>query len=169
MVRRLISLSLVMTCLGASSAMAQSGVIVDPNSPAGKEYAIPVDRARHDAGVDTSSSNSSSSSSGAAGAPSGGDGGGPALFGAGITPAKSAGNTKNGRKPGAGGASTNPKGNGSSSGQGSSRVTNGSPAAFSAPHPSSGAVPWLLGIGGLVLLIGFGGGMLARRGRQPAT
>jgi hypothetical protein len=44
-------LLLSLTC-GVSSATAQDeeGVHADPNSPAGKEYAIPVEKARRDAG-----------------------------------------------------------------------------------------------------------------------
>jgi hypothetical protein len=65
----------------APTAVAQEdGVFVDPDSPAGKEYAIPLDQARRDA-----------AGGGAAG---GGGGSGQSLFGAGIERAKGA--TKDG-------------------------------------------------------------------------
>lgn len=70
-----VAVSLVGLLLGGSGvAMAQGkGVHVDPDSPAGKEYALPLDSARREAG-------------GGSGAPSAGGGGGSApLFGAGIS------------------------------------------------------------------------------------
>ncbi len=56
--------------LAPSAAAAQEEVQVDPNSPAGVEYKLPLEQARRDAAPDAN----------------GGGGGGPApLFGAGIT------------------------------------------------------------------------------------
>ncbi len=47
--RTLITLAVAAVGLPAGSASAQDGVVVDPSSPSGKEYAIPLDAARRDA------------------------------------------------------------------------------------------------------------------------
>src|SRR3954469_3314415 len=62
-----------------AAAAAEPGVHVDPGSPAGKEYALPLDQAKRDAGAGT----------GQAGRP-GGSSGRSALFGEGIKPARHA-------------------------------------------------------------------------------
>jgi hypothetical protein len=60
-------------------ALADSGVHVDPRSPAGKEYALPLDQAKRDAGGESGQTGSSGSTSGRS-----------ALFGEGIKPARHA-------------------------------------------------------------------------------
>src|SRR4051794_21479121 len=78
----------------ALASAAEPGVHVDPDSPAGKEYAIPIDSVRRDTG------GRGSAEPGGGGAP---------LFGAGITPA--------GRSSGGGsGGSGSAHGSGSGSG-----------------------------------------------------
>lgn len=75
----------------ATAAAHDPGVRVDPKSPAGKEYAIPLDSARDEAngGSGRSPGGSSSSSSSATGGGTAGrragSGRGDALFGAGIS------------------------------------------------------------------------------------
>jgi hypothetical protein len=64
---------------GAAQA-ADPGVHVDPKSPAGKEYALPLQQARRDAGAPTSSDSNDDSG----------------LFGAGITPTSGGGGPRGG-------------------------------------------------------------------------
>jgi hypothetical protein len=81
------------------SAMAQSGVHVDPGSPAGSEYAVPIQAARGDFGKQTDkstkktttthrSSQSSQSSGSSQSYQASQSEPAPAPFGVGITPAK---------------------------------------------------------------------------------
>lgn len=82
---------------GAGVATAQQeGVFVDPDSPAGKEYALPLDTARREA-------------QGGGGSPAAGADA-PALFGEGISPRSSA--QRDGAGPGKSGST-----NGTSSGE----------------------------------------------------
>ncbi len=105
------ALMLMLACLAWAVPLAEEraaaqapGVIADPDSPAGKEYALPLDDARGDAAGPPGSSGSGgggrtgAGAGGGAGAGAGGgagvgtSGGGPSpLFGAGITPPQSAG------------------------------------------------------------------------------
>ena len=81
---------------GAGQAAAQSdGVHVDPDTPAGKEYALPLDKARQDVAPN----------SGAQGSDGGGD---TELFGAGIT--KQDGGGKGGGGDGAAAGGSNGEG-----------------------------------------------------------
>jgi hypothetical protein len=95
----------------ATSAQAEPGLTVDPQSPAGVEYAIPLDQGRHHGGGP------------------GGQGGGtsPELFGNGITPPAQAG-------AGSGG-SDSPSGTGS----GKSDGTRGGGSGGGAGHRDEGA------------------------------
>lgn len=72
--RPLFGLALALLLWASSVAAQEPGVHVDPNSPAGKEYAIPIEQARRQA-EGASSANGGHRSSGSA-----------ALFGAGISP-----------------------------------------------------------------------------------
>jgi hypothetical protein len=73
-----------------AGALAQGGVVVDPDSPAGTEYAIPLEEARREAtGGGGSSSGGGESSSGGGGA-GGQTTGEQALFGEGIEQAPEA-------------------------------------------------------------------------------
>jgi hypothetical protein len=99
-------LSLMLVGGGAANAQGQ-GVHVDPDSPAGKEYALPLDQARRDAGgglVD-------GKSRGAHRAP---------LFGAGIS---SKGGLSGGGGASAGGGEGATSGSGSTAGQSGSSAT----------------------------------------------
>jgi hypothetical protein len=68
----------VLAALPAPAAAVEPGVHVDPGSPAGKEYALPLDQARREAGGSGIGGSNDPSSSGS------GKGGGSQLFGEGI-------------------------------------------------------------------------------------
>jgi len=136
--------------LAPATAQAQQGVHVDPSSPAGKEYAIPLDQARRQAGGAHSA---------------GGASGRPTLFGAGVTPASK-------HQPGSAspspGSLNHPGGAGSSplpaaaSGGPASIVLSGHPAGGGA---GGGSGPTLAIVGGgLIVLLGGGlAGLFLRR------
>jgi hypothetical protein len=123
----------------AGPSAAQPGVHVDPGSPAGKEYALPLDQARRDGG--------------SAGAGHKSQSGRSALFGEGIKPS-----------PGHGAGKT---GGGATHGMGGrSRQTPASEAArLSSPATAGGGSPALTdgGIAVAVLLAAGGFGLLLRR------
>jgi hypothetical protein len=141
------------------ASAAEPGVTIDPGSPAGKEYALPVDRARHDAtGVPSGGGPGSGGGSGkGSGGPSGGE-----LFGAGIRRASHSagggGRTTGGRPHNAEAPAPGP-----APGGGSSAAI---PAASSSGDSSTGAV---VGIVAGVLLLGGLAGLGARRLRAPRT
>src|SRR5689334_4903960 len=90
--KAVVTASALATLALSGTAHATQGVHVDPNSPAGVEYALPLDSARnaggggsrshHPAGGGAGTGSNTSGGSGASGAT-----GGSALFGAGIRPA----------------------------------------------------------------------------------
>src|SRR3954451_1806549 len=93
----------VLSALAASaSAHAEPGFTADPDSPAGVEYAIPLDTARgHGGGHHGSPGRGGAPGTGTAtpggtSAGTGAGGGSPALFGSGITPPKAAKHAKPG-------------------------------------------------------------------------
>ena len=127
----------------AAPAGAQPGVHVDPGSPAGKEYALPLDQARREA------RGGGGSDSGRQKSPTGRS----ALFGEGIEPSRGrgAGKTAGGAAHGKGGASR-----AQSSGSEAARRL-GAPASAGAGSPelTDGgiALAVLLAAGGLGLLL----------------
>jgi hypothetical protein len=135
------------------ASAAEPGVTIDPGSPAGKEYALPVDRARHEAGgLPSGGGSGPSGGSGSGGASSGGG----ELFGAGVTP--------RGRRAGGNGSGT-----GGSSAPGISQrdaSAAGIPAASSSGDSMTGSV---LGIVAGVLLLGIVGGLGVRRLRTSGA
>jgi hypothetical protein len=153
------SLLATLSLTSPASALAP-GVHVDPNSPAAKEYSIPLGQAR-----------------------SGGHGGSSSegnLFGSGIRRVANASSSGNGAGAGASRSATGGAGAGRGVGGtfGASRsVSSGSP---SVPDPSSLAairefrgngngtgIGWMFGVAALVLVLGgTGGGLIARRGRR---
>ena len=142
----LVAVSLVVPGAGVAGAQ-DNGVHVDPDSPAGKEYALPLDSARRDAG-------GTPNGTGAAGASA-------PLFGAGVSKAASGG----GGPSGAGGE----EGDGSSSAQagGANSATSGADATQVARAVadrggglSAGLVTLLIAMG--VLLVGILIGLTAR-------
>jgi hypothetical protein len=130
----------------AAPAQDEPGVFVDPDSPAGKEYAIPLDKARRESGATVP---------GGGGSSGGSDGGTPsgALFGAGIT-AKSKSSAGPSGKSGKGAAEREPN-------PGADR-----PAVAGSDSGTSDDPAPLLLIGGgaaLVLLVGTGVALGLRR------
>jgi hypothetical protein len=126
----------------AVPALAQSGVHVDPRSPAGKEYALPLDQARREAGQ-----------SGHQGSASGRS----ALFGEGIEPAAQGGGGTGKAKGSAPGTARR------SSGKSESR--SGAAARLTATIGATGDSPLLVdgGIALAVLLAAGAFGLALRR------
>jgi hypothetical protein len=145
-----------------STALAEPGLTVDPQSPAGVEYAIPLDTARGGGG---------GGGSGHAGGFGSGSGGGPSrLFGAGITPPgnRSTSSTSGSGRSGSGSGTARSKrrGTGSNGGKSSSTSAHGAgvgttvaPVTASANYSSTAP---LAGVIGGVLLAGGGLGVAAR-------
>lgn len=130
----------------AQAASAADGVIPDPGSPAGKEYAIPLDQARGDNGG-TNGDQGAGSAPGSAGQ-SGGPGSPP--FGAGVAPDRSTG-----------GGSRGSGGSGSGAGGRNERdvARGGSGSSTSASRRTevlSGLDKGLFTIGGAVLVLALG-------------
>jgi hypothetical protein len=84
--------ALVVGIPGAAIA-AEPGVHIDPGSPAGTEYALPLDQARHDA-TPPSGGHAGGGSGGGGGSSSGS--GGSTLFGAGVVSRASSGSPRAG-------------------------------------------------------------------------
>lgn len=153
---------------GLSLAMAPpaiaagNGVHVDPGSPAGKQYAIPIPTARSEAAGGQGATGSAN----------------PPLFGVGVTPggaAASAGASSGGATTGTraarktGGRFNGRRGAGAASTR-QAKQSGAQAAGVRARDAASqsnavGGTSWLplLGGGALVLLIGGGGGFLLRR------
>jgi hypothetical protein len=139
--------------LSAGPAYAQGdGVFVDPNSPSGKEYAIPLESARRQA--DPRPVSPQSVSSGASRA---------TLFGEGVISPSTRGARKGGGSAtsGAGGSSAAP-GTGSGADQRPDilKIATSRPGA---PDSGLGTPALVLGLGLLVLLVGAGAGFAVRR------
>jgi hypothetical protein len=158
----LAALSLLGLTAATGVAQAEPGLTVDPDSPAGVEYAVPLDTARGHRG-------NGGSGGGGTTAPSGGADS-PVLFGSGIKSGSgssggdkgSPGSGKPGEKPGGG------SGGGSASGSGG-RVGTDSPAApvaASATYSTTG--PMAAIIGGVLLLGGGLGLFLRLRARRSS-
>jgi hypothetical protein len=160
-----VSLSFVLVTAGPAMAAPGNGVHVDPGSPAGKQYAIPIPSARSE----------TSGQNGAAGSAN------PPLFGVGVTPGGAAATGGASGVAAAGAGTTVGQGTKAGAAGPNSRRTaargrrrHGSTAVptpvRTAQHPSTqsnavggtSSLP-LLGGGALVLLIGGGGGFLLRR------
>jgi hypothetical protein len=159
-----------------STAAAQDGVFVDPNSPSGKEYQIPLESARRQADPKRKS-----------GKVVPGERGGAPLFGEGIqsddaTPAAAAGGSGGGSGSGGGGSGGSGGGGTGSGGSGGSAgdpapaakappaVQEAVEAARSRPAPSGGGLGTAIVIGGgvaVLLLAGAGAGLAARRSGRP--
>jgi hypothetical protein len=167
----LAALSVLGFAVAAGSAHAEPGLTVDPDSPAGVEYAVPLDSARGHGGH------------GGGGAPGGGSapatgGNSPALFGSGIKAAggsgsdsgsgsSSRGSDKGSGDGGSGGKSDHPAGGSSGADTHSSSRSSVAPVTASADYSTTGPVAAL--IGG-ILLVGGGFGLLAHlRSRRKAS
>jgi hypothetical protein len=104
-----------------SAGATPPGVHVDPNSPGGKEYAIPLDQARNEA-------------TGGGGSQSSGGGSGSHLFGVGV------GGSDSGGSGSAGTASSGDAGASKSGGSGSGGSGSGSSASRGSGHSRSAGV-----------------------------
>jgi hypothetical protein len=88
-VRACFTASCVCALAAPGSAAAQTGVHVDPGSPAGQEYAVPLDAARGGVDSDKPKAQTNQGTTNAAPAtPSSPSPAPPATFGAGVTPAQ---------------------------------------------------------------------------------
>lgn len=152
---RAATLAAAMVLVGQNSVAlaAQPGVHVDPGSPAGKQYAIPVASARSEAAGQTGSNVSEN----------------PPAFGVGITPSPTAPTRHgtSGLSPRRASSETSSKRRHANNASGGSAGPNSqSPTPPGAIQASTtGGSGWLaLVLGGmLVLLIGGAGGLLLRR------
>lgn len=159
----------------AGTAQAEPGVIVDPQSPAGVEYAIPLDQGRHHGGGPGHHGSGAASQElfGAGIKPSGGSGSGSGSSGSGSAPqALATGGPGSAGGGGSGGASGSGSGR-SGSGAGSARrsgaapeVPSVAPVRAAADYSSSGSVAVLIAA---ILAGGLGFGVLLRlRARRLA-
>lgn len=138
------------TLLFPSAPSAQEdGVYIDPDSPAGKEYAIPAEEARRDAGGSDGDDDR---------------GGNAPLFGEGVS----------GDDDGSGGSeSTQEAGESESNdpqgvGESASSVAEADLAGLAEPTDDSGGNTMPIFIGIAVLLLGVAGGLVARRRRTTS-
>lgn len=149
------ALALALVGVGPGVATGQKdGVFVDPDSPAGKEYALPLDTARRDA------------QGGGGSATAGGDG--PALFGAGISPRGSS--QPDGDGPGSSGADNDASSDERGGGSAAAGAAEASQAVAKAVAQSSGGLSagWLtILIAAGVLLVGIVIGLSVRALRGP--
>jgi hypothetical protein len=154
-VRRVVPCTFSAVCLllaaASPNAIAADGVTVDPDSPAGQEYAIPLDDARRGAGGDAGQSSGSDTQSGTRPVPA---------FGVGVTaPAQKKGET---HRPGKGTAQPS-AGHESAIGDGLGQAASLTPSTSGV---SGSSLLWSGGAAALVLLVGLGAGLAARRSRQ---
>ncbi len=164
--------------LAPPAAVAQEGVQVDPDSPAGVEYKLPLEQARRDAAP------GAGNGGGVGGPGAGGGSGGPApLFGAGITRAGSQGGNGGGTEvtpddgDRAGGAQSEDRADAGVTGAGDrdvARPGSGESAASSSRSSDDGGGSTgliLAGIALAVVVIGGALGLALRRGLRttPAS
>jgi hypothetical protein len=144
------ALGLLLAAPSGAVAQGEGGVHVDPNSPAGKEYALPLDSARREAaGGQKGAGTGTSPGQGAPAAR-----GGTPLFGAGIRPARS----RKARSGGAQAARDRTKGGPSKR----SRQAAG-PQAAAISGGASGGTGTTIGVALAVLALGCGLGFALRR------
>ena len=129
-------------------------MFVDPDSPAGKEYAVPLDQARRDA--------AGRAPGGPAGEAAGASAKGEPLFGVGIEPQRGSdaggGSGKSGNAEGGTGAGGGSGGDGAG-GADEARST----AAVTAASEEGSGLPLTIGIAGAVLAGGVAAGLGLRR------
>ena len=139
-----------------SAVAAEKGVHVDPGSPAGKEYAVPLDQGRQQGAAGPGQS-------GAPGGPGAGGGGGHGGGGTGSAAGGSTAGAGHGSAPGGANVAHGPKGSSSLFGQGITPNGSGSghgsnAAALQAAEKGRGGsgLAWTVGIAAAVLLLGGG-------------
>lgn len=148
----LAAITALATVGGAGAARAEPGVHVDPQSPAGVEYAIPLHSGRQPGGHGTTGGRAAGSSG--------------TLFGAGITPPSGSASKPGSRSSNsARGTHTRPDAVGGASGGRSAKAGSaggGSAVPVSASAHYSPTAP-VVALIGAILLVGGGLGLLARR------
>lgn len=153
-----VALGSVLGALAASgSAQAEPGFTVDPQSPAGVEYAVPLDTARGQGGGHYGAHTGGGSGTGSGtttGRGSASAGGSPALFGSGITPPAKSGSSRG--KPRAQDPRPKPRPH---AGGGARGPAVAPPVAASASYSSTGPIAAVVGA---ILLLGGGVGFLLR-------
>jgi len=156
--------AVVLLAAGADVAPAQ--VTIDPDSPSGKEYEIPLETVRRGAqpGADPSAPVTQGERS-------------AAPFGEGISPARpdGSGSTAGGARGGARGAQSErsrdarrgeaQRGSSARRDAATSKIVEAAANSPGAPPSSTGSTLLYLGAGALVLALGVGGGVLLRRRR----
>ena len=167
--RRLVPV-LALLALTAPPAAAQSGSQPDPDSPAGVEYQLPLDRVREETRGEGGSPGRGGSAGGGEGGQAGAAGSDAPLFGAGIERAPGAGDGSGGSGGGDredGGSGGNGGSGGAGGGSGESPFvpsdSNATKAATAATDGSSGVPATLVIVLG-VLAMGAGAGLLLKRG-----
>jgi hypothetical protein len=162
--------AVVATGFAPGTAGAQQGLTVDPQSPAGVEYAVPLDTARGHAGGHLGGGNGGGGAGGGGGSGTAGTGA-PALFGSGITPpAKAASRSGSGGGHGSGAGKRQSGGRGSKSGARTATAGSPSPVTPVTASASYSSTAPVAGIVGGVLLLGGGFGLFLRlRGRRSAS
>lgn len=158
--RLVVGLTLLIVAVCASPAAAQQSIFVDPDSPTGAEYDIPLERARRDASPDPQSANQSYRSSSAP------------LFGSGIETGSDGGGKARTSSPSSSGArgsrSTGKKAQRSRR-SGRRGIPEAVQAAIRQPGAPDGGIGTTLLFGGaglLVLLLGGAVGIALRRARD---
>jgi len=91
---------------GAAIA-AEPGVHIDPGSPAGTEYALPLDQARHDATPPGGGHGGAGGGGGGGGGAGSSGSGGSTLFGAGVVSPASSGSSRARGRPGSSATAAN--------------------------------------------------------------
>ena len=156
---------IVALTLSVDVARAQDGVFIDPGSPSGKEYEIPLETVRRGAqpGTDPSAPITQGERS-------------AAPFGEGITGetrddedssgAGSAAGSDGGRKSGgADGSGARERGDDAAGSPSTSAIVEAAASNPGAPPSSTGSTLLYVGAGALVLALGAGAGVLMRRRR----
>jgi hypothetical protein len=145
-------LAVALSLAGPAFAATSPGVHVDPGSPASKEYAIPLSNARGSGSGHSGSLFGSGITSG--GGPKAGAGVSVAPTTHPATPKKPRAHHHQASVPVA------------KSAQPVSVTPASAPAALKVLHPGSGSgVAWMIGVAALVLVLGGGAALIARRGR----
>jgi hypothetical protein len=155
--------AIVAFTMSANPAGAQDGVFIDPDSPSGKEYEIPLETVRRGAqpGTDPSAPISQGERSAA---PFGeGIGGDPRNRDSPGTGSGGGRENDGGQDGGSGGSEDRRRDRDSASGASGSAVIEAAANNPGAPPSSPGSTLLYLGAGALVLALGVGVGLLLRR------
>jgi hypothetical protein len=155
--KRALGTALLLLLLAPPAMGQRGGVFVDPNSPAGVEYAIPLEQARREAAGDASVNPGGRPSGGQAAAQTEGQ----QLFGEGIEPVGGRGARARNAPAGSGKRGTS---SGGAAAEGAEAAgASASTAAVAAASEEGSGLPLTIGIAGAVLVAGVAGGLGLRR------